>query len=190
MRHRQRLGERPLREAYILRQQVQEARTVRQVFAKHAWVRRGAGELHGLAQVVAALAAQRAGHARNAGLDGHAIANAQKRGGIAVLIDAEYAFDANYAKNLGVDIDNLLVSQPDTGEQALEIADTLVRSGAIDIIVIDSVAALVPAAEVGTRTTLSIWFYKTSRDAKTAWRRFALFAPSTRVVKQPKWAAR
>lgn len=78
----------------------------------------------------------------------HAIANAQKKGGIAVLIDAEYAFDAAYAKNLGVDIDNLLVSQPDTGEQALEIADTLVRSGAVDIIVIDSVAALVPAAEI------------------------------------------
>jgi recombination protein RecA len=78
----------------------------------------------------------------------HAIANAQKLGGVAVLIDAEYAFDANYAKNLGVDIDNLLVSQPDTGEQALEIADTLVRSGAVDIIVIDSVAALVPAAEI------------------------------------------
>ena len=78
----------------------------------------------------------------------HAIANAQKAGGIAVLIDAEYAFDALYAKNLGVDIDNLLVSQPDTGEQALEIADTLVRSGAVDVIVIDSVAALVPAAEI------------------------------------------
>ena len=78
----------------------------------------------------------------------HAIANAQKRGGIAVLIDAEYAFDAAYAKSLGVDIDNLLVSQPDTGEQALEIADTLVRSGAIDVIVVDSVAALVPAAEI------------------------------------------
>jgi recombination protein RecA len=78
----------------------------------------------------------------------HAIANAQKKGGIAVLIDAEYAFDAAYAKSLGVDIDNLLVSQPDTGEQALEIADTLVRSGSIDIIVIDSVAALVPAAEI------------------------------------------
>ncbi|MBN1576691.1 MAG: recombinase RecA [Chitinispirillaceae bacterium] len=78
----------------------------------------------------------------------HAIANAQKQGGIAVLIDAEYAFDAAYAKGLGVDIDNLLVSQPDTGEQALEIADTLVRSGAIDIIVVDSVAALVPAAEI------------------------------------------
>jgi recombination protein RecA len=78
----------------------------------------------------------------------HAIANAQKMGGIAVLIDAEYAFDALYAKNLGVDIDNLLVSQPDTGEQALEITDTLIRSGAVDIIVIDSVAALVPAAEI------------------------------------------
>jgi recombination protein RecA len=78
----------------------------------------------------------------------HAIANAQKLGGIAVLIDAEYAFDALYAKNLGVDIDNLLVSQPDTGEQALEITDTLIRSGAVDIIVIDSVAALVPAAEI------------------------------------------
>jgi recombination protein RecA len=78
----------------------------------------------------------------------HAIANAQRQGGVAVLIDAEYAFDAAYAKGLGVDVDNLLVSQPDTGEQALEIADTLVRSGAIDLIVIDSVAALVPAAEI------------------------------------------
>jgi recombination protein RecA len=78
----------------------------------------------------------------------HAIANAQRKGGIAVLIDAEYAFDAAYARGLGVDIDNLLVSQPDTGEQALEIADTLIRSNAIDIIVVDSVAALVPAAEI------------------------------------------
>jgi len=78
----------------------------------------------------------------------HAIANSQKKGGVAVLIDAEYAFDHQYAAHLGVDIDNLLVSQPDTGEQALEIADTLVRSGAIDIIVVDSVAALVPAAEI------------------------------------------
>jgi recombination protein RecA len=78
----------------------------------------------------------------------HAIANAQREGGVAVLIDAEYAFDATYARNLGVDVDNLLVSQPDTGEQALEITDTLVRSGAIDIVVVDSVAALVPAAEV------------------------------------------
>lgn len=78
----------------------------------------------------------------------HAIADAQKKGGIAVMIDAEYAFDAKYARGLGVDVDNLLVSQPDTGEQALEIVDTLVRSGAIDIIVVDSVAALVPAAEI------------------------------------------
>ena len=78
----------------------------------------------------------------------HAIANAQKKGGIAVLIDAEFAFDPGYAKGLGVDIDNLLVSQPDSGEQALEIAETLIRSGAIEIIVIDSVAALVPAAEI------------------------------------------
>ena len=78
----------------------------------------------------------------------HAIASTQKEGGVAVLIDAEYAFDAEYAKNLGVDTENLLVSQPDTGEQALEIADTLARSGAVDLIVVDSVAALVPRAEI------------------------------------------
>ena len=78
----------------------------------------------------------------------HAIAEAQKAGGVAAFIDAEHAFDAGYAKKLGVDIDNLLVSQPDTGEQALDIAETLVRSGAIDILVIDSVAALVPQAEI------------------------------------------
>ena len=78
----------------------------------------------------------------------HAIAEAQKAGGVAAFIDAEHAFDAQYAKKLGVDIENLLVSQPDTGEQALDIAETLVRSGAIDIIVIDSVAALVPQAEI------------------------------------------
>jgi recombination protein RecA len=78
----------------------------------------------------------------------HAIANAQKAGGIAAFIDAEHALDPEYAKKLGVDIDALLVSQPDTGEQALEIADMLIRSGAIDIIVIDSVAALVPKAEI------------------------------------------
>jgi recombination protein RecA len=78
----------------------------------------------------------------------HAIANAQKAGGIAAIIDAEHALDPDYAKNLGVDTDALLVSQPDTGEQALEIADMLIRSGAIDIIVIDSVAALVPKAEI------------------------------------------
>jgi recombination protein RecA len=78
----------------------------------------------------------------------HAVANAQKAGGIAAFIDAEHALDPEYAKALGVDTDALLVSQPDTGEQALEIADTLIRSGAIDIIVIDSVAALVPRAEI------------------------------------------
>ncbi len=78
----------------------------------------------------------------------HAIAEAQRAGGEAAFIDAEHALDPVYAKNLGVDIDNLIVSQPDTGEQALEIAEALVRSGAIDIIVIDSVAALVPKAEI------------------------------------------
>ena len=78
----------------------------------------------------------------------HAIANAQKNGGTAAFIDAEHALDPEYAKALGVDIDSLLVSQPDTGEQALEIADMLVRSGAIDLIVVDSVAALVPRAEI------------------------------------------
>lgn len=78
----------------------------------------------------------------------HAIAECQKKGGIAAFIDAEHAFDPYYAKKLGVDIDNLLISQPDNGEQALEIADNLIRSGAIDIIVIDSVAALTPKAEI------------------------------------------
>jgi len=78
----------------------------------------------------------------------HAIAESQKKGGIAAFIDAEHAFDRTYAQKLGVDIENLLISQPDNGEQALEIADNLIRSGAIDIIVIDSVAALVPKAEI------------------------------------------
>jgi len=78
----------------------------------------------------------------------HAIANAQKKGGIAAFIDAEHAFDKFYAQKLGVDVENLLISQPDNGEQALEIADNLIRSGAIDIIVIDSVAALVPKGEI------------------------------------------
>ena len=78
----------------------------------------------------------------------HAIAEVQKQGGIAAFIDAEHAFDQFYAKNLGVDVSNLLVSQPDNGEQALEIADNLIRSGAIDLIVIDSVAALTPKAEI------------------------------------------
>ena len=78
----------------------------------------------------------------------HMIAEAQKMGGVAAFIDAEHALDPVYARNLGVDIDNLIVSQPDTGEQALEIAEALIRSGAIDIIVVDSVAALVPKAEI------------------------------------------
>ena len=78
----------------------------------------------------------------------HVIAEAQKKGGIAAFIDAEHALDPTYAKNLGVDIDNLLISQPDTGEQALEIAEALVRSSAVDVIVVDSVAALVPRAEI------------------------------------------
>ncbi|HEX8153691.1 MAG TPA: recombinase RecA [Thermoanaerobaculia bacterium] len=78
----------------------------------------------------------------------HIIAEAQRTGGLAAFIDAEHALDAEYAKKLGVDVDNLLVSQPDSGEQALEIAEVLVRSGAIDVIVIDSVAALVPRAEL------------------------------------------
>ncbi|MBV7431777.1 recombinase RecA [Dermabacteraceae bacterium P13115] len=78
----------------------------------------------------------------------HAVANAQRNGGIAAFIDAEHALDPEYAKKLGVDTDALLVSQPDTGEQALEIADMLIRSGALDIVVIDSVAALVPKAEI------------------------------------------
>ncbi|MCX7728699.1 MAG: recombinase RecA [Bacteroidia bacterium] len=78
----------------------------------------------------------------------HAIANVQKNGGIAAIIDAEHAFDRTYAEKLGVDTESLLISQPDNGEQALEIADNLIRSGAIDIIVIDSVAALTPKAEI------------------------------------------
>ncbi len=78
----------------------------------------------------------------------HAIAEAQKAGGIAAFIDAEHAFDRFYAKNLGIDIDNLIISQPDNGEQALEITDNLIRSGAIDIVVIDSVAALTPKSEI------------------------------------------
>lgn len=78
----------------------------------------------------------------------HALAEAQRRGGTCAFIDAEHALDPSYARKLGVDVDNLLISQPDAGEQALEIADTLVRSGAIDVLVIDSVAALVPRAEL------------------------------------------
>ncbi|MGI9526879.1 MAG: recombinase RecA [Weeksellaceae bacterium] len=78
----------------------------------------------------------------------HAIAEAQKQGGIAAFIDAEHAFDRYYAKDLGIDVENLIISQPDNGEQALEIADNLIRSGAIDILVVDSVAALTPKAEI------------------------------------------
>ncbi|MGI9114718.1 MAG: recombinase RecA [Chthoniobacterales bacterium] len=78
----------------------------------------------------------------------HVIANAQARGGIAAFVDAEHALDIEYARKLGVDVDNLLVSQPDTGEQALEIAEVLIRSNAVDVVVIDSVAALVPRAEI------------------------------------------
>jgi recombination protein RecA len=78
----------------------------------------------------------------------HVIAEAQKKGGVCAFIDAEHAMDPGYAKKLGVDVDNMLISQPDAGEQALEIADTLVRSGAIDVLVVDSVAALVPRAEL------------------------------------------
>jgi len=78
----------------------------------------------------------------------HVVANAQRAGGVAAYIDAEHALDTDYAQKLGVDIDNLLVSQPDTGEQAMEICEILVRSGAVDVVVIDSVAALVPRAEI------------------------------------------
>jgi len=89
----------------------------------------------------------------------HVIAEAQKMGGIAAFVDTEHALDPSYARKCGVDLDNLYISQPDTGEQALEITETLVRSGAIDVIVVDSVAALVPAPRLtatwGTRTSAS-----------------------------------
>jgi recombination protein RecA len=78
----------------------------------------------------------------------HIVANAQRSGGVAAFVDAEHALDTEYARKLGVDVENLLISQPDTGEQALEIADILVRSGAVDVVVVDSVAALVPKAEI------------------------------------------
>lgn len=78
----------------------------------------------------------------------HVIANAQRKGGVAAFVDAEHALDIEYARKLGVDVDNMLVSQPDTGEQALEIAEVLIRSGAVDVVVVDSVAALVPRAEI------------------------------------------
>src|SRR5919197_1366566 len=78
----------------------------------------------------------------------HVIANAQRAGGVAAFVDAEHALDVEYARKLGVDVDSLLISQPDTGEQALEICEILVRSGAVDVVVVDSVAALVPKAEI------------------------------------------
>ena len=86
----------------------------------------------------------------------HCIAEAQKSGGTCAFIDAEHALDPSYAKKLGVDVENLLISQPDAGEQALEIADTLVRSGAVDVLVVDSVAALVPRAELAPLTLMGI----------------------------------
>ena len=86
----------------------------------------------------------------------HIVSEAQRIGGVAAFIDAEHALDVSFARKLGVDIDNLLVSQPDSGEEALEITDTLVRSGAIDIIVVDSVAALVPKAELEGEMGLSL----------------------------------
>ena len=94
----------------------------------------------------------------------HAIANVQKTGGIAAFIDAEHAFDRFYAEKLGVDIGNLLISQPDNGEQALEIADNLIRSGAVDLVVIDSVAALTPKAEIEGEmgdSRMGLFFLKT-----------------------------
>lgn len=90
----------------------------------------------------------------------HAIAEAQKQGGIAAFIDAEHAFDRQYAQALGVDLDSLLISQPDNGEQALEIAEQLIRSTAIDIVVIDSVAALVPKAELEVIWEILKWVFK------------------------------
>ncbi|HAH87508.1 MAG TPA: DNA recombination/repair protein RecA, partial [Armatimonadetes bacterium] len=78
----------------------------------------------------------------------HLVAEVQRRGGIAAFVDAEHAVDPVYAKNLGVDVDQLLISQPDTGEEALEIVDAFIRSGAVDVVVLDSVAALVPKAEI------------------------------------------
>jgi len=90
----------------------------------------------------------------------HAIAQAQKQGGVAAFIDAEHAFDRSYAQKLGVDIENLLISQPDNGEQALEITENLIRSGAIDIIVIDSVAALTPKSEIDEKWVTAKWDYR------------------------------
>ena len=85
------------------------------------------------------------------------VAEVQKRGGIAGFIDAEHALDPSYARRIGVDIDNLYISQPDNGEQALEITEMMVRSGAVDIIVVDSVAALVPKAEIDGDMAILMW---------------------------------
>ena len=90
----------------------------------------------------------------------HCIAEAQKKGGLAAFVDAEHAFDKSYAEKLGIDTENLLISQPDNGEQALEITEHLIRSGAIDIIVIDSVAALVPRGSLKVRWEKVKWDYK------------------------------
>ena len=98
----------------------------------------------------------------------HAIAEAQQKGGIAAFIDAEHAFDRFYAEKLGVDIENLIISQPDNGEQALEITDNLIRSGAIDIIVIDSVAALTPKSEIEGETRVKVVKNKVAPPFKMA----------------------
>ena len=87
----------------------------------------------------------------------HVAANAQRAGGTVAFIDAEHAMDPTYAKNVGVDVDELLVSQPDTGEQALEIAETLIRSNGVDVVIVDSVAALVPRAEIEARWGTATW---------------------------------
>ena len=86
----------------------------------------------------------------------HAIAEVQKAGGVAAFVDAEHALDPSYARRIGVDVDNLLISQPDYGEQALDIVETLVRSGAVDIIVVDSVAALTPKAEIDEKWEINM----------------------------------
>src|SRR5476651_75097 len=90
----------------------------------------------------------------------HIIAEAQKKGGICAIIDAEHAFDSSYARKLGVDVDNLIISQPDYGEQGLEIADRLISSGAVDVVVIDSVAALVPKGELEGEMARARWAYR------------------------------
>jgi len=114
----------------------------------------------------------------------HVIAEAQKAGGIAAFVDAEHAVDPLYAKNLGVDIDNLLISQPDTGEQALEIVDALVRSGAVDVVVLDSVAALVPKAEIEGEMGDSHVLRRSERSAARAPRPTPPQSSSTRSARR------